>query len=122
MEQAIYGELYMKNYLQYMAPGVIISISYIMATGLTALAFIIERRDGLYDRTLAAGVNQVQILISHSIIQLSVMTVQISLVVFFTFVVYNVPTKGPFVWVFLLLLLQGLTGMSFGKSPLLNQV
>ncbi|KAG9508995.1 ABC transporter G family member 23, partial [Fragariocoptes setiger] len=114
MEAPIYGEADMKNYLQYMAPGVIISISYIMATGLTSLAFIIERRDGLYDRTLAAGVDQIQILISHSIIQLSVMTVQISLVVFFTFVIYKVPTKGPFAWVFLLLLLQGLTGMAFG--------
>lgn len=114
MESAIYGKIDMQNYLQYMSPGVLISISYIMATGLTSLAFIIERRDGLYDRTLAAGVDQVQMLISHSIVQLVVMVVQISLVVFFTFVIYKVPTNGPFVWIFLLLLLQGLAGMSFG--------
>lgn len=114
LEAAIYGKTDMQNYLQYMSPGVLISISYIMATGLTSLAFITERRDGLYDRTLAAGVNQVQMLISHSIVQLVVMVVQISLVVFFTFVIYKVPTNGPFVWVFLLLLLQGLAGMSFG--------
>lgn len=114
MESAIYGKIDMQNYLQYMSPGVLISISYIMATGLTSLAFIIERRDGLYDRTLAAGVDHVQMLLSHSIVQLVVMIVQISLVVFFTFVIYKVPTNGPFVWVFLLLLLQGLAGMSFG--------
>ena len=114
MQEAIYGKLEMQNYLQYMSPGVLISISYIMATGLTSLAFIIERRDGLYDRTLAAGVGHVQMLLSHSIVQLLVMIVQISLVVFFTFVIYKVPTKGPFVWVFILLLLQGLAGMSFG--------
>jgi len=114
MEAAIYGKIDMQNYLQYMSPGVLISISYIMATGLTSLAFIIERRDGLYDRTLAAGVDHVQMLISHSIVQLVVMIVQISLVVFFTFVIYKVPTNGPFVWVFILLLLQGLAGMSFG--------
>lgn len=114
MESAIYGKLELQNYLQYMSPGVLISISYIMATGLTSLAFIIERRDGLYERTLAAGVGHVQMLISHSIVQLVVMIVQISLVVFFTFVIYKVPTNGPFIWVFLLLLLQGLAGMSFG--------
>lgn len=114
MESAVYGKIDMQNYLQYMSPGVLISISYIMATGLTSLAFIIERRDGLYDRTLAAGVDHVQMLISHSIVQLVVMVVQISLVVFFTFVIYKVPTNGPFVWVFTLLLLQGLAGMSFG--------
>lgn len=114
MENAVYGKVDLQNYLQYMSPGVLISISYIMATGLTSLAFIIERRDGLYERTLAAGVGHVQMLISHSIVQLVVMIVQISLVVFFTFVIYQVPTNGPFVWVFLLLLLQGLAGMSFG--------
>lgn len=114
MQDAIYGKIDIQNYLQYMSPGVLISISYIMATGLTSLAFIIERRDGLYDRTLAAGVDHVQMLLSHSIVQLLVMIVQISLVVFFTFVIYKVPTNGPFVWVFLLLLLQGLAGMSFG--------
>lgn len=114
MESAIYGKIDMQNYLQYMSPGVLISISYIMATGLTSLAFITERRDGLYDRTLAAGVDHVQMLISHSIVQLVVMIVQISLVVFFTFVIYKVPTNGPFIWVFILLLLQGLAGMSFG--------
>lgn len=114
MESAVYGKVDIQNYLQYMSPGVLISISYIMATGLTSLAFIMERRDGLYDRTLAAGVDQVQMLISHSIVQLVVMVVQISLVVFFTFVIYKVPTNGPFVWVFFLLLLQGLAGMSFG--------
>lgn len=114
MQDAIYGKINMQNYLQYMSPGVLISISYIMATGLTSLAFIIERRDGLYDRTLAAGVGHVQMLLSHSIVQLVVMIVQISLVVFFTFVIYKVPTNGPFIWVFLLLLLQGLAGMSFG--------
>lgn len=114
MESAIYGKIDIQNYLQYMSPGVLISISYIMATGLTSLAFIMERRDGLYDRTLAAGVDHVQMLISHSIVQLVVMVVQISLVVFFTFVIYKVPTNGPFIWVFFLLLLQGLAGMSFG--------
>lgn len=114
MESAIYGKIDIQNYLQYMSPGVLISISYIMATGLTSLAFIVERRDGLYERTLAAGVDHVQMLVSHSIVQLVVMVVQISLVVFFTFVIYKVPTNGPFVWVFFLLLLQGLAGMSFG--------
>jgi hypothetical protein len=34
-----------------MAPGVVISISYVMASALTALAFIIERR-GIYRRKI----------------------------------------------------------------------
>jgi len=40
----VYGEAEHQGYLEYMAPGVVVSICYIIATGLTALAFIIERR------------------------------------------------------------------------------
>lgn len=98
-----------------MAPGVVVSISYIMATGLTALAFILERRDGLFERSLVAGVDTFQILIAHAMTQIIVMVVQILLVLVFTFLVFDIPSRGPFIWVILLLLLQGCTGMAFGE-------
>ena len=98
-----------------MAPGVVVSICYIMATGLTALAFIIERRDGLFERSLVAGVDTLQILIAHALVQIFVMVIQIILVLFFTFLVFDIPSRGPFAWVISLLLLQGATGMAFGK-------
>lgn len=102
-----------------MAPGVVVSISYIMATGLTALAFILERRDGLFERSLVAGVDTFQILIAHAMTQIIVMVVQILLVLVFTFLVFDIPSRGPFIWVILLLLLQGCTGMAFGKFYLI---
>lgn len=40
----VYEDSHKQGYLEYMAPGVVVSICYIMATGLTSLAFIIERR------------------------------------------------------------------------------
>jgi len=92
----------------------VVSISYIMATGLTALAFILERRDGLFERSLVAGVDTFQILMAHALTQIIVMVVQILLVLVFTFLVFDIPSRGPFIWVILLLLLQGMTGMAFG--------
>ena len=38
-----------------MAPGIILSITFFMATGLTALSFVLERKQGLLDRSLVAG-------------------------------------------------------------------
>ena len=114
--EPVYGELEHQGYLEYMAPGVIVSISYIMATGLTALAFILERRDGLFERSLVAGVDTLQVLIAHALTQIIVMIVQILLVLVFTFLVFDIPSRGPFEWVILLLLLQGCTGMAFGKD------
>lgn len=90
-----------------MASGVIVSITYIMATGLTALAFILERRDGLFERSLVAGVDTLQVLVAHALTQIIVMVVQIVFVLVFTFLVFEIPSRGPFIWVVLLLLLQG---------------
>lgn len=114
VEQPVYGTLRRNGYLEFMTPGVVISITYVMATGLTALAFILEKRDGLLERSLVSGVTTSQILVAHASVQVVVMITQISLVLAFTFFVFDIPSNGPFFWVILLILLQGCTGMSFG--------
>jgi ABC-type multidrug transport system permease subunit len=114
VEEPVYGTLKRNGYLEFMAPGVVISITYVMATGLTALAFILEKRDGLLERSLVSGVTTSQILVAHASVQVLVMIIQIALVLAFTFVVFEIPSHGPFFWVILLILLQGCTGMSFG--------
>ena len=55
-----------------------------------------------------------QILFSHALVQISVMTIQIALVLIFTFLVFDIPSRGPFILVILLLVFQGATGMAFG--------
>lgn len=114
VEEPVYGTLKRNGYLEFMAPGVVISITYVMATGLTALAFILEKRDGLLERSLVSGVTTSQILLAHASVQVLVMIIQISLVLAFTFFVFEIPSNGPFFWVVLLILLQGCTGMGFG--------
>lgn len=114
VEEPVYGTLKRNGYLEFMAPGVVISITYVMATGLTALAFILEKRDGLLERSLVSGVTTSQILLAHASVQVLVMIIQISLVLTFTFFVFEIPSNGPFLWVVLLILLQGCTGMGFG--------
>ena len=114
----VYGTLNKNSYLEFMAPGVVISISYVMATGLTALAFILERRDGLLERSLVSGVQTSQILLAHAINQVFVMIIQISLVLGCTFFIFEIPSRGSFFWVILLILLQGCTGMGFGECSL----
>ena len=114
VEEPVYGTLKRNGYLEFMAPGVVISITYVMATGLTALAFILEKRDGLLERSLVSGVTTSQILLAHASVQVLVMMIQISLVLAFTFFVFEIPSNGPFFWVVLLILLQGCTGMGFG--------
>ena len=70
--------------------------------------------DGLFERSLVAGVDTMQILFSHALVQISVMSIQILLVLIFTFLVFDIPSRGPFLLVVLLLVFQGATGMAFG--------
>ena len=60
-----------------MAPGVILSITYFMAVGLTALSFIIERKEGLLDRSWMAGVTATEVMFAHVVAQFVVLVVQV---------------------------------------------
>ncbi|KAK8406150.1 hypothetical protein O3P69_007102 [Scylla paramamosain] len=102
------------SFTEFMAPGVILTITYFMAVGLTALSFIIERKEGLLDRSWVSGVQSSEVMLAHLATQMLVMLVQISLILVFMFPVFQLPCKGSMVWVVLLSVLQGFCGMTFG--------
>ena len=102
------------SFTEFMAPGVLLSIAFLAAVALTALAFVMERKEGLLERSLVAGVSSYEFLFSHVLTQLLVLLVQITLLLMFTFWVFRIPFAGPFIWVILLTLLQGACGMAYG--------
>lgn len=102
------------SFTEFMAPGVLLSIAFLAAVALTALAFVMERKEGLLERSLVAGVTSYEFLLSHVLTQILVLGVQIFLLLIFTFLVFEVPSQGPFIWVILLTLLQGSCGMAYG--------
>jgi hypothetical protein len=61
----------------------IISIGFVMAMGLTALVFVLEKKEGTLDRTWAAGVTPAEVLIAHISTEFVVMCIQIGLLLFF---------------------------------------
>ena len=112
-EEPVYGSNE-PTFTEFMAPGVILSITYFMAVGLTALSFIIERKEGLLDRSWVAGVTATEVMLAHVVAQFVVMAVQVALVLVFMIYVFEVPAEGPMPWIVLLTLLQGICGMAFG--------
>lgn len=102
------------SFTEFMAPGVLLSIAFLAAVALTALAFVMERKEGLLERSLVAGVSSYEFLFSHVLTQLLVLCVQIALLLVFTFAVFGIPSSGHFAWVILLTLLQGSCGMAYG--------
>ena len=88
---------------------------FFLAVALTSSALIIERMEGLLDRSWVAGVTPAEILFSHVVTQFVVMCGQTALVLIFMILVFGVECKGDIGWVIILTILQGLCGMCFGK-------
>ena len=78
------------TFTEFMAPGVILSITFFMAVGLTSISFIIERREGLLDRSWIAGVTSLEVMLAHVVAQFVVMVIQASLVLVFMILVFKV--------------------------------
>jgi hypothetical protein len=66
---------------------------------------------------LFTGVTPAEILFSHAVTLLLVMTAQTAMVIVFSFAVFDIVCTGSLVWVIILTMLNGLCGMCFGKFP-----
>ena len=93
-ETPVYGSN-TPTFTEFMAPGVILSITFFMAVGLTSISFIIERREGLLDRSWIAGVTSLEVMLAHVVAQFVVMVVQVSLVLVFMILVFQVHIYSP---------------------------
>ncbi|XP_033209457.1 ABC transporter G family member 23 isoform X2 [Belonocnema kinseyi] len=102
------------SFTDFVAPGVILTIVFFLAVALTSSALIIERMEGLLDRSWVAGVSPGEILFSHVVTQFVVMCGQTALVLIFMIIVFGVECKGEIGFVIILTILQGLCGMCFG--------
>ncbi|XP_076438732.1 ABC transporter G family member 20-like isoform X2 [Babylonia areolata] len=101
-------------FTEFMAPGICNSITFFMATGLTTLAFVLEKRGGNHERNLVNGVTPSEVMLSHVITQFLVLLVQVTLLLLCTFLIFKIPLVGSWVHVLSLILLQGLCGMCLG--------
>lgn len=86
-----------------------------MAVASTGSAFITEKKEGMMDRSLVAGVTTAEVITAHMITHYVIMVGQTVLVFVFMVIVFEVPVRGPLVWAIAITLLQGTCGMAFGK-------
>lgn len=102
------------NFTEFMAPGIIIIIIFFLAMALTGEIFIVEKRDGLLDRSWIAGVLPSEVLLSHVVTQFLTLAGQSAITLFFILYVFSIPCQGPILWLTCLTLLQGVSGMCYG--------
>ncbi len=70
-----------------------------MAVGLTALMFVVEKKEGLLERSWIAGVTTIEIMFAHIIVKIFIQFIQIIFLlifahlifkVWFLFIIYNI--------------------------------
>jgi ABC-type multidrug transport system permease subunit len=87
---------------------------FFLATLTTATIFITDRLDGIWDRTLVAGITTTELLMAHIVTQTVVMLIQCTEIVLMTTLIFDMANAGSNATVIILLLLLGFAGMLYG--------
>ncbi|KAH8376657.1 hypothetical protein KR093_000663 [Drosophila rubida] len=112
-QDPIYGSTEIE-FQQYCAPGVVMTMVFFLATLMTAAVFISERMDGIWDRTLLAGVSATEMLWAHLLTQLIIMALQSFEVIMYIGLVFDTYNNGDTTTLIGLLTLTAFCGMLFG--------
>ncbi|XP_076175367.1 ABC transporter G family member 23 [Ptiloglossa arizonensis] len=102
------------NFTDFVAPGVILTIIFFLSIALTSGAMLLERNEGLLERSLVSGLTGTEILFGQVITQFVVMMGQTLLVLVFAFPVFKITCVGDIGWIATLTMLTGFCGMCFG--------
>merc|ERR1719189_2003974 len=108
-QDPIYGSQEM-TFTDFMAPGIIMTIVHSMALGYSAMIIIMERTEGLLDRTWVAGVTPGEFALAHFLVSLVFNLLQVTITLIFPFLIFDVTAEGSMVLTFLLFVLQGICG------------
>ncbi|KAG9510296.1 ABC transporter G family member 23 [Fragariocoptes setiger] len=104
------------GYTESIAAGLLASITYIMAAGLTTFIMVVERHAGILERTYTTGVSPVIYLLAHALFRSLVMMAQLILLFFVCFVILGQPLEGSLPLAYALLLLLNCTGVAYGLT------
>ena len=88
-EEPIYGTKDL-TFTDFMAPGIVLTIVHSMSLGYSAMIIIMERNEGLLDRTWIAGVTPGQFALAHFLVSLVVNLLQVIVTLVFTILVFQV--------------------------------
>ncbi|CAG9760963.1 unnamed protein product [Ceutorhynchus assimilis] len=98
----------------FVTPGMVIMLIYLLGTTMTCQIITRERIEGVWDRSIIAGVSALEITLSHLILQCCVMLVECLEVQVMLYFITEVEFVGNRWIIFALIYLQGVAGMAYG--------
>ncbi|XP_076266304.1 ABC transporter G family member 23-like isoform X2 [Rhynchophorus ferrugineus] len=101
-------------YTIYMIPGTIITMLFFMGATMTSQIIITDRKEGVWDRSIVAGVTSLEITLTHFLIQAAVVLVQTMEILILIFGVYRYSFIGNPVLIIFIAYCAGICGMAYG--------
>ena len=96
VEAVIYGERN-PEFRNFAAPGIMMSIIFFLAIGLTSLIFVVEKKEGLFERIWVTGVKTIEMIVAHLVMKTFIQLIQVVLMIVFAkflFQVRSASTEG----------------------------
>ena len=115
IETPIYGKIE-PMFINFISPGVIISIAFFLPVSLTSMAMVVERNRGLLERTMVVGVSHIEILISQLVTNMFIAMAQVAILLITCLGIFGIEYQGHLYLVAILAFLQSLNGMTFGMA------
>lgn len=104
-----FWDLKIQDYFQF-------RIIFLMTSTTSGLSFHSELRRGILTRSFCAGINTVEVLIFHWIIELILMLVHVALVLVIPIFAFNImPMNGFWPWPILLFAITGVSGLTLSE-------
>lgn len=99
----------------FLLPGYIISFIYLSQVSLSSQLLIQEKKDGLFERSLVAGVSHNIVFLSHFLSSCVLSVVQIVLMLLISLAVFHVTNFGSYELIFTLVFAQAANAVAIGK-------
>ncbi|KAK5638425.1 hypothetical protein RI129_012720 [Pyrocoelia pectoralis] len=102
------------SFTDFTIPGALPLIVFTISILLTALAMYIERNEAGLERILVVGINKIELILSHIIVESVALIPQIVFCMVFAFIVFGMTIKGSVLVTAILLYLAGFLGICYG--------
>lgn len=100
--------------LNNLTPGSLVAIIYTTPLIMAAFVVVLERKDGIIERTFVSGATTMEVFLTHLVLLLIGLLVQVSLLMAVVSIIFKLQILGSIVEMFLILYLQGLCGVMIG--------
>lgn len=107
--------------IYYIGPGMAMTTNFFFCAVTCGLTYLIEKKDGMINRILVTGVQMLEIILSHFILQFVILIIQVSLNLLLLFYIFEIECLGSMIFAILAIIIGSVSGMSLGKILTANQ-